>query len=455
MGGSSKRLRISATVQKTQNEILRKAMKPILGAPASVMIASMALARRSAKDLESALSALSPTLTNSRKETGARKDHPQPRLEVDTSSLAVSLFPADVKSGNFANTLSKAETLLLNARRKQGILLGLIIGIQACWRRHIIRRKYIQFRGALIQLQQRFLKSPRTIREVAERKDFQMHLVAATIQRYFRRYFVQRELTRKLLAATLIQRHRRGRVARVKYLTLRRAVIVAQKVTRMRRITHLFTLTKDLVSRVQSHVRGMQVRRRVEVIMGRRQVIFSRQIFRLWHTTHTSLAFRTKFWPTIAVSWGFLHLRVAESELCRLWELLHVPVNLQALNGKTWDDEALNLGDLLGFNNVTYLWCLHMGEIIEGKHVFDASTVKVKTALDVETAERLQIYERLSLTAHDTLVKLNKDFEIPKNEDKKKLQLAHCICTSVSWAGVSAFALSSCRHLIVALLFAP
>jgi hypothetical protein len=89
-------------------------MKPIITAPAALY----AVARRSAKDLETALSALSLMNLASSPRSEVKKQklkEKEKKLLIETSSSNDDSSETSLP----VSTLSRAETLIINARRKQ------------------------------------------------------------------------------------------------------------------------------------------------------------------------------------------------------------------------------------------------------------------------------------------------------------------------------------------------
>ena len=413
LGHSSGRIRMSTrALQQTQQEIVNKAMKPLLLAPSAMMAA----ARRSAKDLETALNSLSPSIPSTREKdvgSGKNKKARKKPIPVSTTNISPSKKPP-------VSTLSRAEALILNARRKQGILLVIIVTIQACWRRHVAQSKYIQLRRAIILLQRTFRLACRVKLERLARRRRRIIMV----QSLARRLLARKEKRIKLGSVYVMQRWSRGRAVRIRFSALRHAATTAQALARRRRAQYTYFLTRNLIALVQARVRGMLVRRQVHAIMDQRMDVYKRSLFALWHKAHVSLAFRTKIWSVVWLNWNFLSCRVVENELTRLWELLGIPYQTgEAVDEKNGPESAFNLKDGV------YRCCIVVEEKIKQEDdSFEKSNTGLQ-ALEYIEAERLQIYERVRSNSQVDLSNFYLNFGIQPNDSKKKAQLANAICT--------------------------
>ena len=401
----------SYRVRVTQQEIVRKAMKPLITAPATLF----AVARRSAKDLESALSALSPM--NIRRSNNKTSSREVPK-EIVTTSTEDSVDCSAVT----VSTLSRADTIVINARRKQGILLELMIEFQACCRRYSAQRKYKKFRGAVFQLQRKFLRVP-LVKNDAESIDWRQRR-AVLMQRHARAYLARVYARRRLTAIGLIQRWYRGETVRRSFRRLKHASIMAQNLVRGRLARFAFDLVRNLVSKVQARARGMQVRKRVTALFQRQIGLYKKQIFSLWQTTHTALSFRTKLWPCFAIGTGFLRIRVAELELVRLWKALGI--GPKGIEEHSVSEEK---SAPLGVDSAVFCHCVKIMKMMEND-LLPESSVTLQSSIKFEEAERQQIYIRLDewQSVEKDPQKIYSTFGIPSVEKKKKVLLSNLIC---------------------------
>lgn len=387
-------------------------MKPLLTAPATLY----AVARRSAKDLESALTALSPMNMSSR--PNHRTSSREVPAEIVTTSTADS-----VDSAVTVSTLSRADTIVINARRKQGILLELVIQCQACCRRYLAQSKYKKFRRAVFQLQRKFLHVL-FVEDDLESIDWRCRR-AVLIQRHARAYLARVHARRRLAAIGLIQRWYRGETVRRPFRRLKHATILAQKLERGRRARFAFDLVRNLVSKVQARARGMKVRKIVAALFQRRMAFYTEQIFSLWQTAHTALSFRTKLWPCFALGTGFLRLRVAELELARLWKELGISPKGNEEHSMREEESAQ-----LGVDSMVFFHCMKVMKMVENDLLPEYCSATFQSSLKFEEAERQQIYVRLNewQSGEKDLQKIYSTFGIPSGEKKKKVLLSNLIC---------------------------
>lgn len=412
----------SAKVEKTQQEIVKKAMwKNMSTTPGAIA----AVARRSARDLETALAAMSPTMT-SRKKIGSV-------LGSDTQKLKKKVEPSKPLD-RMVNTLSRADTIMINTRRKQSILLDLVIKLQAMCRMFVKRTRFKKFRRSVVRLQNQHKRLSLTPKVEVDTNYFKMKVRKATIvQSYVRRFLADLEAKRRNKALCIIQRKGRGYLSLQKFTRMKMGVILIQRLIQARRTLFIFGLLKTMVSRVQARSRGILVRKRFALVFERRMSLYREQIFFLWEAANVSLSLRTKLWPTISTGQGFSRLWLAEAELSRLWSGLGIQLDTKA---EAYTDESTRLGDLIGLDKSVYCMCnvsvklLQSNSFPEGSHILGA--------LQVVQAERLQIYERLDSSKSITDIGiLYKGFDIPANEKLKKFCLANVMCKCTVGGGSS------------------
>ena len=414
----SVRLRIpsSERVRKTQEDIVLKAMRPLLAAPS----AFYAVAKRSAKDLESALSILTSPLNPTGGAFNAKaRDQDIDAPDDETCST-------DEESARNLGALSRADTVVLNARRKQGILVDLVIRLQSTCRMFLAVKKYRKFRRAVFQFQRKFRHAPQLVRD-ASILEWRCRR-AIRLQRSFRGYLVRKIVRQKMAAISRIQRWYRGERARRSFRHLRRACILAQALTRKRLASFRFLLLKEVVSKAQALFRGILVRKRLSKCLELRMDLYRPQIFALWHMAHTSISFRTKLWPALSENprrKGFLRNHVAELELVRLWHELGLFTGKEDL----CRDSCVQLGYQLGIDSKIYCQCVNVTRMLEKNQVPEISTELLAVRLHIEDAERQQIYLRLTNNNGGLdLTELYGKFGIKASEKKKKVLLSILIC---------------------------
>jgi hypothetical protein len=417
--------------------MVKKAMRPFMTAPGAIA----AVARRSAKDLESALAAMSPKPVGRKGSQGessdsSRRDSKELKAKKGAKSKKEAKDDKSVRSvtttgssestslDRMVNTLSRADTIMINARRKQAILLDLVVKLQAAGRMFTARKRYKTLRRIVIRIQRIFHHAPLA---AAEEGNLRWQLIyIVTVQRNVRKFLAQSKHQEIKRAVCTLQRQCRGHLARRKFVLLRESAILVQKHIKGRRTRFVFELVRDLVSKVQARVRGIQVRSRLSQVFDRRMTLYRDQIFSLWHLGHIPLSLRTKIWPTFSDGTGFARLRLAESELYRLWRLVGIKVDG---NTASFNDEATRLGDFIGIDNKTYCICKKSMVSVNYSQLPESSALAIQNALAIEEAERLQIYERLdSKSACRDVGSIYQEFDIPANEKMKKVSLAKLLC---------------------------
>lgn len=135
---------------------------------------------------------------------------------------------------------------------------------------------------------------------------------------------------------------------------------------------------------------------------------------------------------------GFLRLRIAESELERLWIVLEVDFNsgsFRKLNVHDNDTEELRLAKLLGITDHTYWRYLKVQEMTASVLLFPAEerrNTELRLSSDRVEAERIQIYDRLSSNnpkISSLLWTFYAMFNIEPKDKGKKYRLAEIVCT--------------------------
>jgi hypothetical protein len=321
------------------------------------------------------------------------------------------------------NLLSSAEEVVLNVRRKQSILLGILIMLQSHCRVFLAKRYVKRQRGLTVKKAQ-----PPTSSAEPEPDDIVSSDAVIRIQAWFRRAALRRKFLLLRFAASRIAAIIRGRKLRFAYMILLRAVCLSQ-----------------------AAIRGSILRKRLSFILSRRLEMYQRCIFLCWQRAHTPLSYRTKFWPLIQKHGnGFLQHALADTELHRLWTELGVMTPVDIASDLQCDvDQTMRVAASIGISNVCY-WA---AKKVCNSHVSDAppvvrrrasmssmsSIVKTEEAQEGtlvaprltsrEAAERVQVYERLSAPRiSEELPSLCEHFSVPRKEKLKKALLAKSVC---------------------------
>lgn len=412
-------------VRQTQQDILRKAMAPFL-APAALA----ALARKSARDLDTALTALRGIQWERH-----LKYMTTPKREIDRILRRVATNES-TESEHTVKSLSKAETIMINARRKQSILLDLVIMFQAQWRGYVARKQNYLLKTGIIRLQRRF----REIHDVGASSSHEpehgpQSTSIITIQSAFRRVHARRLTLRRRKAAFSIQRAVAGFSVKRRVIRTRAAAVLIQKHIRRRRNRILFAVTRILISKLQARMRGYIVRRRVSLILQQAMGLYRREIVSLWQESHVPLSLRTIFWKQLVSRETFARLRVAENELRRMWCTLGIELDGKGLSVS---DTTTSLADSLGIDIQNYRICHEVSLFTKHNIPFESLRPVLAQAYGFEQAERLQIYQRLNSKSIEIDTEgLYREFGIAHGDKKKKVALAKAVWSSYFVADLS------------------
>ncbi|CAB9508037.1 DENN domain-containing protein 5B [Seminavis robusta] len=423
-----------------QHEILARSLAPAATTPTAFYWA----AKQGYKSLESAIGALSQSKGNAnttgtwledswsslsgRKEPGGKA---KPSKEKKRGDFMKAGFFKDLS----AATLTSAQAVLVNARRIKGIILEVVCVIQSTWRMQMARRKYVRFLKALRLLQYKWRRHvPEGLSEMDQLERARQSI--AKLQRLCRSFLLIQGFRKKRAAIVLIQRWFRGAACRKHCRKLERACKRIQMLVRSRRAQFGLKLLRDLIAKVQARSRGFLTRKRMSSLNKRRMSRYREQIFLLWSRVHTPLSYRTKFWPMISEECGFLRLRIAESELERLWIFLEVDFNSNdyaELEARENHAEELRLAKQLGITDHTFWRCLKVQQLTVSVLLFPAEerrSTELRLASDRVEAERIQIYHRISADRPETaalLCTLLGLFNIDMKEKNKKYRLAEIV----------------------------
>jgi hypothetical protein len=329
----------SAAVQAKEKFVLAKAMAPVVATHKVLYSAG----KQGVKNLETAISALSSPFSGPimsprgnafqrSKFRQRRTDQSPPRHSIAISEVTMSSCIDRSTDLSMEMTLgaSAAEELVLNARRKQAILLAIIIKLQAHCRVFLAKAHCHRLRGGN--------KKART----TPSQDTETDTDRLKYQRG---------------AAVLIQSLFRAYIARCIVYRRQRAVVLLQGRVQGRRTRFAYRLLLGAIRRLQARARGYIVRLRLSYLFEVRMETYRQQIFLLWQCAHTSLCFRSKFWPLIKET-GFLRVSIAEAELRRLWKELGINSTQYSPHNGDDSDRALRIGTSLGIGCKTHANCL-------------------------------------------------------------------------------------------------
>ena len=153
--------------------------------------------------------------------------------------------------------------------------------------------------------------------------------------------------------------------------------------------------------------------------------LYRQQVFSLWKSAFVSLSFRTKLWPTFSSGESFSRLRLCESEIIRLINIIELKID-----GKECilNDSVTQAGARIGMDNEVYCMCKHLSTVLQ-EQLPEKLPPSLQTFEGFEQAERLQLYERLDSKSFATQSQmLYQLFGLPAKEKKKKLYLAQTVC---------------------------
>jgi hypothetical protein len=192
-------------------------------------------------------------------------------------------------------TLFSAEKVVIHARRKQSIILGIFIALQ-------IRHKLL--RGGSFSLDNSEC-SLDNVGMIATSKSKRNEVSVAD-------------------SATTIQAVIRGCLARRDLRRARSVAVHCQSVARMRRARYAYMLLLTALCGLQASTRGFIVRKQLSKLIDTRLKLYRKHIFFMWRRECTPLAYRTNFWFLSQFN-GMIQLWIAEKEIRRLWQTLSVP----------------------------------------------------------------------------------------------------------------------------------
>lgn len=414
---------VTTAALKKQQELIAKAIGP--GSPVPALVAG-SKGRSGVRDVEWAVRVLS---RDDNREQSKRKD-----------------------GGGKIESRASAQQQVLAARRKQGILVGVIVKLQSFCRMFLARRRYEEHKKALIKLQR---MSRRTSPE-KDQEEFRDTIECAVIMQALVRLYLSQKRYKKIRSSTIVmQRAVRGAAARQQYKEMKAAVLLqrwirgsmirhyvsrlrqstvkTQAMLRGRRTRFGCALLMTDISKAQALCRGHLTRKLVSSLVKKRTGRFKQQIFLLWQHAHTPLAYRTKMWPLLDGA-GFLSLTLAEGELERLWTELDVkcPPSSPKSNSLLKSDQHLAMAHRVGLSNPCYLRFVKVQAMIEAGKQREGSipwftaegSPHWKKAAEREKLERLQVYERLhAMTDTETLKTIYEYFEIAPGDKTKKRKL--------------------------------
>lgn len=312
-----------------EKDAIRKAMAPV----ARTHKAVAAVTKRGVQRLENAIGTLSAPFA-------PPKAQPSTALAASRAPYGALTMGSSMEIS--PDLLQSAEEVVLNSRRKQAILVGILIKLQAECRGFLVR-KHVERRLSKISNTCSGGPSSSMPSDLEREKERQAAAAAA------------RAAKRTANAAVRIQTAFRCNASRQKYLRVLYAVTQIAATARGRRVRLAYLLVQRAVARVQALSRAVAVRSKISTILSQRFEVYKHCIFVLWREASTPLSYRTKFWELLQKP-GFLVLSLEVSELRRLWSGLSMEETTQ-LDASTLRnvDRTMNLAVSLGLSNELYL----------------------------------------------------------------------------------------------------
>jgi len=318
---------MSVATQAGEQQVFAKAMAPVVRSGTTTVSDT----NRFVKTLEQAINALSSPFAVLKEPSEGTNAQDGPKNSVGTSIINRMSTASDVtvpsELGLSVEMVNSAEEVVLNARRKQSILLEIVMIFQRHCRMHLRE------------------EGPRLIRaRISKVLSMQLDQRSREMKEY--------DAANRIRGFLLACRFRHGLKSRIE----RKAIAVArlQGIVRGRRTRYAFGMIRNAIVLAQALCRGFITRRRLTVVIQGRLHRYRNHIFVLWMKSHTSLCYRAKFWPLIQQD-GMIPLVFAEDEILRLWIERALQTSLDPEDDDASNDDILRVGRLLGVSDQLYL----------------------------------------------------------------------------------------------------
>ena len=379
--------------------------------------------RRGVRGLESAIVALSSPFSSPRRRSDNGPKTPVQNAEVSFDNRRISDVTMPSTLDLDKDDITAAEEVVMNARRKQAILVGVIVQLQSAVRAYLARKH---------------------LRDLGDTSTGP----SSTVDKKRQAEKVLRKWLEKVSPCYLERR---------RFLKARNAAIIVQTCIRFYQVKTSYLMLFKAICRLQSRIRGIQGRVRVREAMEGRLNIYRQQIFTCWRRAKVPLSYRSTFWPLLGNDNKYLFARVtfAESELSRLWLELQFG-RVRTKNPAEHDEYVgiLQLSTELGMDVRVLSMCrdFHV-DVINGREGAGGVVVAVPKrrsvlrrgssrgtlSLDHLTWERSQVYDNLSLTGRFKPNELDALFETfgVAGARKKKAALAEAIWEDVAHVDAS------------------
>lgn len=311
---------MSVAAQQSEQAVFAKAL---IVRPTATLVS---VTKRGAKNLEHAINALSNPFVGAlapKKSASLRRSGNKSADGLVFRSSVVSDVTMPSELGLEPDILTSAEEIVLNARRKQSILLGIICRLQVQSRVHVAPSLH---RGGS--------------RGVEKRLSVPVPLNGRP----------RRQSAQEMRALVLLQAFIRMRVARTRFRRVRVGVSKLKACSKGRLARYALTSIRETVIRVQARCRGFIVRQLLSSLVHDRLEVYRHHIFELWGHQHTSLCYRVKFWQILQPA-GLIQVGLAETEIQRLWKALKITPPRFAEDARKLKDGELLAGIRLRCSN--------------------------------------------------------------------------------------------------------
>jgi len=407
--------RMTDAARLSEQAVFAKTISPVVNTSSAIFNAT----KRGARNLENAINAMSIPFLKSSKYTTS--EHSISKSAKSSTTFSDVTEQSESVHNNF-DFLSSAEAVVLNARRKQAILILILTKLQQAVRQHV-RRKNLS--RTIEHLQMLKYQSPRRVYDMETRIEY--------------------------LSAAMIQAAYRCKVARQKYLSWQSAAIRLEAVQRGRKTLYAYRLVQAVIIRVQSVCRRYIVRRLYTRVLRSRMKLYRHHLFFIWQHCQRPLGYRTKFWSWLRCE-SALRVVVAEDEIRRIWDELDIQPPVFLTNNGA--DQTITIAAKLGM--IQQMYCTVLGVSIANLRLFVLLvfvTTKISQFVPMQVdlndltdkiasangsrsapsarvrAERLQIFEKLQAnTQNEQKPAYQRIFGLRANEKKKILAFSQTIC---------------------------
>jgi len=310
-----------------------------------------------------------------------------------------------------------AQDIVLASRRKQGILIRRLITFQKEARKQLNR--------PIMELKKQ-LSNARMIGEFSRN--------AVRLQTVFRAHLAILLFQKQRSATSLIQRHLRGKAARIRLNNKKNVALRIQAFSYGRKVRFIYALVKEEIVKIQAVIRRYLIKKHLFALLRRQCLSYKNHIFLLWSRGCIPLRYRSQMWPLFKVS--FLSYRFLADEVERMRSIM-------GIEGTVYKDELFSddecICDVAGGKAFEIISTRESNYDKEAMSFIGEDSDRVRQGAVRLKAERAQVYERLELLKNNTsdLQNVYKLFGIEPKEKKKKARVLEQLWESVEFADAS------------------